>query len=120
MHVTSCNICILFRSQILLYIFQLVKYHKFRNSDKNMFSKLCPNAMKHLIDTQIVTKLPGKDADGNPVVLICSKRWNEKEVSGEDILLLFILFLEEIIRTNGPNVSIVIDWEGYGLSKFRH
>ncbi|CAL8133597.1 unnamed protein product [Orchesella dallaii] len=97
----------------------LVKYHKFRNSDKTMFSKMCPNAMKHLIDAKIITKLPGKDVRGNPVILVCCKRWNEKEVSAEDIILLVILFLEEIIRTHGSKVSVVIDWEGYGLSKYR-
>ncbi|ODM96047.1 Alpha-tocopherol transfer protein-like, partial [Orchesella cincta] len=79
----------------------LVKYHDFRKSDKNFFSQMRPSAMKYLLDSKVITKLPGNDVKGRPVLLLNFKRWDQEVCSVEDIIRLIMLFFEEIMRTQG-------------------
>ncbi|ODM94880.1 Alpha-tocopherol transfer protein-like [Orchesella cincta] len=97
----------------------LVKYHEFRKNDKGLFDKMRPSTMKNLLDSKIVTKLPENDAQGRPVVLINCKQWDEKVYSAEDLILMLMMILEEIIRTQVSSISVIIDWEGYGFSHYR-
>ncbi|ODM90787.1 Alpha-tocopherol transfer protein-like [Orchesella cincta] len=97
----------------------LVKYQKFRKSDEEWFSKLRPSALKKLIDAQLFTKLPGNDAEGRPVFLMYCKRWNPKEVTVEDVMILAALFFEELSRRKECNATIMIDWTGYGMGMYR-
>ncbi|CAL8068270.1 unnamed protein product [Orchesella dallaii] len=96
-----------------------VKYHKFQHSDKEFFSKVRPSVLKYVLDAKIFTKQPGNDADGWPVLLLRSKRWNPSEVSVTDIMYVSTLLLEEISRRRSSGVSIVIDWDGFGFAHYR-
>ncbi|CAL8133593.1 unnamed protein product [Orchesella dallaii] len=96
-----------------------VKYHKFRHSDKELFSKLRPGVLKYVLDGKIFTKQPGNDANGWPVLLLRCKRWNASGVSVTDIICVTILLLEEISRRQSSGVSIVIDWDGFGFAQYR-
>ncbi|ODM87725.1 Alpha-tocopherol transfer protein-like [Orchesella cincta] len=97
----------------------LKKYQEFRKNDKALFARMRPNAMKHLFDSKVITKLPGNDVEGRPVILMNFKFWDVKLYSAEDLVLLTMMFLEELIRTQVSSVTVILDWEGYGLANFR-
>lgn len=47
-----------------------------RNKNKELFAKMTPSGLRHVLESEIVTKLPGTDNQGRAIFLFRFSKFN--------------------------------------------